>query len=142
MKRLIAIAALLVALSVTCVGCLDLPGNPVCKVTFPNGNVLATLANGETWITVKKFDGFRFVIAGMGNVTGPFWTKIITKLPESDIIQAPQAEMMWRQVTGRSGAMSRPHALVHETFQEPIDLNCGNKVTIWIRAWAMIHHVT
>jgi hypothetical protein len=74
-------------------GCLEATAhtNGPCKLTYPNGNVMETGADGTTWVTVKKRDIKFQVFSGLP-VTGQFQTIIITKLPEGDIIEAPQFE--------------------------------------------------
>ncbi len=74
-------------------GCLAATAhtNGPCKLTYPNGNVMETGADGTTWVTVKKRD-IKFQVFSGVPVTGQFQTIIITKLPEGDIIEAPQFE--------------------------------------------------
>jgi hypothetical protein len=75
-------------------GCLEATAHTSgpCKITYPNGNGMATLADGSTWIFVKK--DYRFqVFSGIGDIPGGFRTSIITKIPQpADIIEAPQSE--------------------------------------------------
>jgi hypothetical protein len=75
------------------VGCLAATAhtNGPCKLTYPNGNIMETRADGTTWVTIKKLD-IKFQVFSDLPVTGLFQTNIITKLPESDIIEAPQFE--------------------------------------------------
>jgi hypothetical protein len=72
-------------------GCLEATAhtNGPCKLTYPNGNIMETGADGTTWITVKKSD-IKFQVFSNIPVTGQFKTIIVTKLPEGDIIEAPQ----------------------------------------------------
>jgi len=74
-------------------GCLEATAhtNGPCKITYPNGNIMETGADGTTWITIKRRD-IKFQVFSGIPVTGQFQTIIITKLPEGDIIQAPQFE--------------------------------------------------
>jgi hypothetical protein len=74
-------------------GCLEATAhtNGPCKLTYPNGNIMETRTDGTTWVTIKKRDITFQVFSGMP-VTGQFQTIIITKLPEGDIIEAPQFE--------------------------------------------------
>jgi hypothetical protein len=74
-------------------GCLAATAhtNGPCKLTYPNGNIMETGADGTTWVTIKKLDT-KFQVFSGGPVTGQFQTIIITKLPEGDIIEAPQFE--------------------------------------------------
>jgi hypothetical protein len=74
-------------------GCLAATAhtNGPCKLTYPNGNVMETGADGTTWVTVKKHD-IKFQVFSGVPVTGQFQTIVITKLPEGDIIEAPQFE--------------------------------------------------
>jgi len=74
-------------------GCLEATAhtNGPCKLTYPNGSVMETGADGTTWVTVKKRD-IKFQVFSGIPVTGQFQTIIITKLPEGDIIEAPQFE--------------------------------------------------
>jgi hypothetical protein len=74
-------------------GCLEATAhtNGPCKLTYPNGNVMETGADGTTWITVKKRN-IKFQIFSGIPVSGQFQTSIIAKLPEGDIIEAPQFE--------------------------------------------------
>lgn len=74
-------------------GCLAATAhtNGPCKLTYPNGNVMETGVDGTTWVTVKKRD-IRFQVFSGVPVTGQFQTIVITKLPEGDIIEAPQFE--------------------------------------------------
>jgi hypothetical protein len=74
-------------------GCLEATAhtNGPCKLTYPNGNVMETGADGTTWVAVKKRD-IKFQVFSGIPVTGQFQTIIITKLPEGDIIEAPQFE--------------------------------------------------
>jgi hypothetical protein len=74
-------------------GCLEATAhtNGPCKLTYPNGNVMETGADGTTWLTIKKLD-IKFQVFSGIPVTGQFQTIIITKLPEGDIIEAPQFE--------------------------------------------------
>ena len=75
------------------VGCLEATAhtNGPCKITYPNGNIMETGADGTTWITIKKRD-IKFQVFSGIPVTGQFHTIIITKLPEGDIVEAPQFE--------------------------------------------------
>jgi hypothetical protein len=74
-------------------GCLEATAhtNGPCKITYPNGNIMETGVDGTTWVTIKKLDMKFQVFSGIP-VTGLFQTIIITKLPESDLIEAPQFE--------------------------------------------------
>jgi hypothetical protein len=74
-------------------GCLAATAhtNGPCELTYPNGNVMETRKDGTTWLTIKKRD-IRFQIFSGLPVTGQFQTIIITKLPEGDIVEAPQFE--------------------------------------------------
>lgn len=74
-------------------GCLAATAhtNGPCKLTYPNGNVMETGADGTTWATIKKRD-IKFQVFSGVPVTGQFQTIIITKLPEGNIIEAPQFE--------------------------------------------------
>jgi hypothetical protein len=74
-------------------GCLAATAhtNGPCKLTYPNGNVLQTGSDGTTWITIKRGDIKFQVFSGMP-VTGQFQTIMITRLPEGDIVEAPQFE--------------------------------------------------
>jgi hypothetical protein len=74
-------------------GCLEATAhtNGPCKITYPNGNIMETGADGTTWVTIKKLD-IKFQVFSGIPVTGQFQTIIITKLPEGDIIEAPQFE--------------------------------------------------
>jgi hypothetical protein len=74
-------------------GCLDATAhtNGPCKLTYPNGNIMETGPDGTTWVTIKKFDTKFQLFSGIP-VTGQFQTTIITKLPEGDIVEAPQFE--------------------------------------------------
>jgi hypothetical protein len=74
-------------------GCLAATAhtNGPCKLTYPNGNVMETGADRTTWVTIKKRD-IKFQVFSGVPVTGQFQTIIITKLPEGDIIEAPQSE--------------------------------------------------
>jgi hypothetical protein len=68
--------------------------NGPCKLTKPNGDFLATLADGSTWITIHP-DGEPFAIRIAPNTwrTSPpeIHTFIAENLPESDIIGAPES---------------------------------------------------
>jgi hypothetical protein len=72
-------------------GCLEATAhtNGPCKLTYPNGNIMETGVDRTTWLTVKKRD-IKFQVFSNIPVTGQFQTIIITKLPEGDIIEAPQ----------------------------------------------------
>lgn len=74
-------------------GCLEATAHTdgPCKITYPNGNIMETGADGTTWVTIKKLD-IKFQVFSGIPVTGHFQTIIITKLPEGDIIEAPQFE--------------------------------------------------
>jgi hypothetical protein len=74
-------------------GCLEATAhtNGPCKITYPNGNIMETGTDGTTWVTIKKRD-IKFQVFSGIPVTGQFQTIIITKLPEGDIIEAPQFE--------------------------------------------------
>jgi len=74
-------------------GCLEATAhtNGPCELTYPNGNTMETRTDGTTWVTIKKRN-IRFQIFSGLPVTGQFQTIIITKLPEGDIIEAPQFE--------------------------------------------------
>jgi hypothetical protein len=74
-------------------GCLAATAhtNDPCKLTYPTGNIMETRADGTTWVTIKKLDIKYQVFSGLP-VTGQFQTIIITKLPNGDIIEAPQFE--------------------------------------------------
>lgn len=74
-------------------GCLEATAhtNGPCKITYPNGNIMETGADGTTWVTIKKLD-IKFQVFSGIPVTGQFRTIIITKLPEGDIIEDPQFE--------------------------------------------------
>jgi hypothetical protein len=76
-------------------GCLEATAhtNGPCELTYPNGNTMETRTDGTTWVTIKKRN-IRFQIFSGLPVTGQFQTIIITKLPEGDIIEAPQFEKM------------------------------------------------
>jgi hypothetical protein len=76
-------------------GCLEATAhtNGPCKLTYPNGNTMETRTDGTTWLTIKKLD-IKFQIFSGLPVTGQFQTIIITKLPEGDIVEAPQFERM------------------------------------------------
>jgi hypothetical protein len=74
-------------------GCVEATAhtNGPCELTYPNGNIMETRTDGTTWVTIKKRD-IRFQVFSGLPVTGQFQTIIITKLPEGDIIEAPQFE--------------------------------------------------
>ena len=74
-------------------GCLEATAhtNGPCKLTFPSGNIMETLADGTTWATIKKLDIKFQVFSGLPT-TGQFQTIIVTKLSQGDIIEAPQFE--------------------------------------------------
>jgi hypothetical protein len=74
-------------------GCLEATAhtNGPCKITYPNGNILETGADGTTWVTIEKLD-IKFQVFSGIPISGQFQTIIITKLPEGDIIEAPQFE--------------------------------------------------
>lgn len=74
-------------------GCLEATAhtNSPCKITYPNGNIMETGADGTTWVTIKKLD-IKFQVFSGIPVTGQFQTIIITKRPEGDVIEAPQFE--------------------------------------------------
>jgi hypothetical protein len=74
-------------------GCLEATAhtNGPCKITYLNGNIMETGADGTTWVTIKKLD-IKFQVFSGIPVTGQFQSIIITKLPEGDIIEAPQFE--------------------------------------------------
>lgn len=80
-------------------GCLEATrhSNGPCKLTYPNGAVIETRADGRTWMTLPTPDKFRFEVGKgeIASVTGQFRKNIVMNLPmEADIIQAPQSEMM------------------------------------------------
>jgi hypothetical protein len=63
-------------------GCLEATAhtNGPCKITYPNGNIMETGADGTTWVTIKKLD-IKFQIFSGIPVTGQFQTIIITNSP-------------------------------------------------------------
>jgi hypothetical protein len=79
-------------------GCLAATAhtNGPCKLTYPNGNTIATGADGRTWVKLHNFGDFKFEVGqGMaGTITGVFRTLVIVPLPSGDAIVAPQSEMM------------------------------------------------
>jgi hypothetical protein len=74
-------------------GCLEATAhtNGPCKLTYPSGNIMETLADGTTWATITKLDIKFQVFSGLPT-TGQFQTIIMTKLPHGNIIEAPQFE--------------------------------------------------
>jgi hypothetical protein len=99
-------------------GCLQATAhtNGACKLTYPNGNTVTTDMDGRTWIGVKKLNlKFQVFSNGIGTVTGAFQTTIIERLPEGDIIQAPQSEMM--QIKG--DCSSKSYQIWGMSFTDP-----------------------
>jgi hypothetical protein len=76
-------------------GCLQATAhtNGPCKITFPNGNSMATLTDGTTWFYGNDYH-FQ-VSRNIGEVTGSFYKVVTIKIPQpEDIIEAPQFEKM------------------------------------------------
>jgi hypothetical protein len=77
-------------------GCLQATAhtNGPCKITFPNGNSMATLTDGTTWFYGNDYH-FQ-VSRNIGEVTGSFYKAVTIKIPQpEDIIEAPQFERMY-----------------------------------------------
>lgn len=97
-------------------GCLAATAhtNGPCKLSYPNGNIMETRADGTSWVTIKKLDITFQVFSGLP-VTGQFQTIIITKLPEGDIIEAPQFE----KVTILGDCQSKSYEVLGTAITDP-----------------------
>jgi hypothetical protein len=73
-------------------GCLEQQSNP-CKLTYPNGNLLETLGDGTTWIEIHE-QRVRIEVKKGWPFTSGVESNIWFLLPPSDVIGAPQAEMI------------------------------------------------
>jgi hypothetical protein len=60
---------------------------------------IKTLPNGETWITVHpngKFS-FAYIVVSRTLITGEFATRLVTALPETDVVNGPDKLMEFIQ---------------------------------------------
>jgi hypothetical protein len=77
-------------------GCGNAPlgKGTVCKLTYPNGNVLQVLADGSQWATVGKVTVQIGVYMGAGpfGSTGNFTTTLIMGRPETDVVNGPKRD--------------------------------------------------
>jgi hypothetical protein len=72
-------------------GCLQATAhtNGPCKLIYPGGTVIETLADGNTWI---ELSGVRVQVPKGWPFTSTFETYVIANLPPSDVVGAPQSE--------------------------------------------------
>jgi hypothetical protein len=84
----------------TPVGCIALGGNAVCKLTYPNGNTIQTLADGTTWATVRPGTDEQVSIRMFPSA--PTFRTVLIANRDTDILNGPQSDKI--QLEGNCGA--------------------------------------
>lgn len=81
-------------------GCIAQGGNAVCKLTYPNGNTVQTLADGTTWATVLPRTQRQ--VSVLMHPSAPTFRTILIANRDTDIANGPLSDKI--QIEGDCAA--------------------------------------